>query len=113
LYQIAVEFLNKKSIEIQQSNILFYHNVLRLPVKQGTLPQSTCDFYYVIGNLTLLGDQYLDRVIGLGIDFSEQIHRDIAIPQGARDLTWSYSSFVTAFRTREYLKKIIPTTDCL
>jgi glucoamylase len=113
IYQIAVEFLEKKSIVIDRTSLLFYHNVLRLSVKSGVLHDSNCDFHYIISNLTYQGDRYMERVVGITTEFSEQLHRDIAVPQGARDLTWSYSSFVTAFNTRTRLNNMWLSMDCL
>jgi glucoamylase len=115
LYQVGVEFYTKKHFQIDRLNILFFRTTLKMPVQLGSYPVGSCQFQYVLGNLTTIADQYLDRILAYTNDFSEQLHRDIGIPQGARDLSWSYASFITAVTTRKQLleyRKNLSTQYC-
>ncbi|RYZ73886.1 MAG: glucoamylase [Proteobacteria bacterium] len=40
----------------------------------------------------------------------EQINRDTGAPQGARDLTWSYASFISLYEARETALKKLPAS---
>jgi glucoamylase len=48
----------------------------------------------------------LMRVVGYSTEFSEQLDRNVGIERGAKDLTWSYGSFVTAMDKRQKVSKL-------
>lgn len=62
-------------------------------------------FKSVLHGLLKTADKFLERVRHHtekdGLHLSEQWNRNNGTQQGAEDLTWSYTSFVTAFRARQ------------
>lgn len=62
-------------------------------------------------SFTLLekGDTLLLRLKAYApnLHFHEQINRDTAVPQGAADLTWSYSSILHALKARQHLSTML------
>ena len=65
-------------------------------------------FPRVLAGLLESGDAFLRRTkLHAGADghLDEEFHRDSGYMQGARDLTWSYASFVTAEEARAAAKK--------
>jgi glucoamylase len=63
-------------------------------------------YYSSASDLKNKGDQFIARsMVHTARDFrqSEQFNRETGYMQGAVDLTWSYASFISAFRTRNTL----------
>ncbi|KAJ3359031.1 hypothetical protein HDU91_005024 [Kappamyces sp. JEL0680] len=99
LYTLANTHSRAATTTLSPASRLFYHRFAP-------------DRAFLVGNLTLAGDAYLEKVKEYTPDgrYSEQLHRISGVLLGARDLTWSYASFLTAFRARSsasfnYLKK--------
>ena len=68
------------------------------------------EFYYKVGDQKK-GDAFLKRLqyhSNPDGSLSEQINQDTGFMQGARDLTWSYASFLTALFAREEKINLIP-----
>ena len=65
--------------------------------------KDSSEYLQLIQALRSKGDTFLSRVKfhvdGTG-SMSEQINRDSGYMQGARDLTWSYASLLSAIRQR-------------
>jgi glucoamylase len=102
LYTIVNDYAKDRVILISNKAFMFYYKFIPGVVKvPQTVIHSDVLFGYILGNLTAKADGLMDRVISFGPRFAEQIDRVDGFYRGARDLTWAYASFVTAFEARE------------
>ncbi|WRT69601.1 uncharacterized protein IL334_006590 [Kwoniella shivajii] len=91
----------------------FWSDIMKESVNFNDTERRTGDvnFDEAIVRLGEIGDGFLNvsrRAFEEGgKSMSEQIDRNNGNPRGARDLTWSYSSFVTAVRAREEAKALL------
>ena len=103
LYTIAAEIKSQKQYNVTEAGLDFFNKIVPGVLnKAGPLYE---DKNYLIGNLTLVGDGYMFHVYKYAKNgaFSEQINRNTGQLQGARQLTWSHSSFLTALQVRSSL----------
>ncbi|KAJ3209087.1 glycoside hydrolase 15 protein [Dinochytrium kinnereticum] len=116
-YRAAIEYIKAGSITVTGLNRNFFvgdrpAGVQAGNIAVGTYAKGSPEFNAIIGGLQSLADTYVRRARFHGdVDyrFGEQYLRTdgTANGQGVRDLTWSYSSFLTAFEAREQLKKLL------
>lgn len=109
LYKLA-RTLNKKSrFEVDAINEKFIRSIVGKtlagrPVQPGVaIKQATPEMRELVEGLVEKGDRFMKRVrIHANPDgsLSEQIDRNSGFMVSARDLTWSYASFLTAMRAR-------------
>lgn len=118
LYNSRDELAAKDFIRIDDTALPFWRDLVPTStVGSGHVwKKGSAEYAAVIRRLTEVADMYLDiqnrynftslseqvnrYVAPLPIWFSLTCHRDTGEPQGARDLTWSYASFVSAARAR-------------
>lgn len=110
LYSRAIlEWKKIGSIQITQVNLPFFQDLAAqsgesIAWSQGqVLKKGSPEFNQVITWMKKLSDSFMTRVrFHTPVDgsFAEQINRDTGFMQGARDLTWSYGSFLTAYWAR-------------
>lgn len=101
-YRLGKMYLNRKRIIITPSNKDFFRD-LGFDLSLGVIDQSSRTFSTLIERLQTEGDAYLTRVkyhLDSDGQMSEQMNRWSGFLQGARDLTWSYASFLTALQSR-------------
>lgn len=107
-YRLASNMKNKKSLRLTEFNIRFVKHVMLSNGHGFNMDEDAMLKGKSLSNfkeaLIQSGDSYLRRV-RLHIDennsMSEQINRRTGFMQGARDLTWSYSSFIDAYLSRK------------
>lgn len=95
------------SFQVSDKNKIFFDSLFGVSVKPGFYDGNTFFFKEVLNRLIQRGEQYLKRVrLHTAHDgsMSEQFNRHNGYMQGARDLTWSHSSFLGAYQE---FKKII------
>ena len=104
LYRVAGELLENGNIVVTPLNKAFYNSFLELNLSVGTIAITDAQFKTVIMALVGKGDAFIRRVMNHSNNgaLPEQFNRDTGIPQGARDLTWSYASIITANKARDF-----------
>jgi len=101
-YRLSRTYLQRKRIIVTPANKPFFKD-LGFDLTVGVIDQSDRRFSGLIERLQSEGDEYLVRVkyhIDSDGQMSEQMNRWSGYLQGARDLTWSYASFLTALQSR-------------
>lgn len=104
-YRTFVHLTKVGKIEINQINRDFYQALLTGESVQPGSIYTTGDALYskLTSQLLVQGDKMLARTIhhrAADGSLSEQMNRDCGTMQGADDLTWSHSSFLTALHWR-------------
>ena len=101
LYRIALDFAKAEQLFISENSVVFFSIVVpHAKIKSGIL--SASQKLELVENLSVAGDGYIDAVreFAKSGQYTEQIHRDSGNLKGARDLTWSYTSFIQAIRAK-------------
>ncbi len=102
-YRLAKELELKSEIRVTSVNRGFYGNLTPRRDTHAIYRKGSPEYLQILKALRNRGDQFLMRVKyhvdGTG-SMSEQIHRESGYMQGARDLTWSYASLLSAIRYR-------------
>jgi len=101
-YRLGKMYLKRKRIMISPDNKDFFKE-LGFDLPLGIIEPSSRTFSTLIERLQTEGDEYLTRVkyhLDSDGQMSEQMNRWSGYLQGARDLTWSYASFLTALESR-------------
>ncbi len=106
-HRAANNFTEKGEITISKVNLKFFQT-LGIDVRSESLPlklsANSKEFDQIVNELRIQGDGFFKRSLRhmnqeSGV-MSEQLNRDTGIMQGARDLTWSYASFIDAYLSR-------------
>lgn len=101
-FRLARRLEKRGVLMIDRWNQPFFRDLgLDLPV--GVIQKGESRFSAVLQALRTEGDEYLTRVkyhIDSDGQMAEQMNRWSGYLQGARDLTWSYASFLTALEAR-------------
>ena len=104
LYHVANAYARRKQITPTIEEYAFYSRFAPSVELDPGKPITGTNLAYLCGNLSLSGDSFLERVEKISSLYdgrlSEQIQRDTGEMVGAIDLTWSYSSLLTALRTK-------------
>lgn len=101
-YRLGSMYLKRKRIIITPGNHEFFKD-LGFDLPLGVISPDSQRFSDLISRLQSEGDEYLIRVkyhLDTDGQMSEQMNRWSGYLQGARDLTWSYASFITALESR-------------
>lgn len=91
------------SIKITPSTLSFWSKV-NSQAKVGTFQRGQAQFESFMKNLWKMADGYLavcEEYVGKNDQMSEQIDRNGKGMRGARELSWSYASFLSAYAARE------------
>ena len=109
-YRLVSAWNTEGVINVTHANLPFLKGLtggsrtrIKLAAHQVLL-KGTPEFDQVLKQARLEGDRYLSRVkyhAASDGSLSEQINRTTGYMQGAQDLGWSYTSFLTAFWERE------------
>lgn len=103
LYKFALRLMRRNEIVINDMTFDFYKS-LGVEIKEKeVIKRKDKRFGEIIDRLFKKGDTFLlhaQRHTGAGYRMSEQMNRNSGFMQGARDLTWSYASYVTAYFSR-------------
>jgi len=103
-YRLRAELNEKGKIHITPVNRIFYQSLAdRVLSNTVEIHRNDSAFARILKGLFEKGDEYLERSryhSPQDGSLAEQINRVHGFNQGARDLTWSYSSFLTALRAR-------------
>ncbi len=110
-YRVASTYFSQGHIEVTELGLPFLHSMAPgVTLHAGEkLTASDARFGAVLAGLRESGDAFLRRTrLHANPDgaLSEQINRENGYMQGARDLTWSYASFITAGQQRALLDAI-------
>ena len=121
-YRLIDHHLNEESIQVTPVNFSFYRRVLgqasgkkkkgdgkksALKLEVGELDKDSALYREILVGLFHKADQFLKRSkyhTGSGHQMDEQIDRNRGYMLSARDLTWSYASFLTAYWSREAVR---------
>jgi glucoamylase len=107
LYRARVNWRHAGGVDVTAHNVAFLRYITdgkaKFAVGEKVRPGKKFDA--VLKALVAHGDSFLARVRlhteKDGMHLSEQWNRNTGKQQGAEDLTWSYTSFVTAYRARQ------------
>jgi glucoamylase len=105
-YTLAAALEKRGSLAVTKKNQLFFQQKIeggRALLPGRVLSGGSSEFSRLVQNLRSRGDEYLRRVrhhANPDGSLSEQMERYTGTMHGARDLTWSYASFLTAFWAR-------------
>ena len=110
-YRIAQEWRGHSKIELNSLNLPYVRSVLKdtqLALREGfVFEKGSPDFNHLIQAIHKAGDGFMLRVkhhSPADGALAEQMNRVSGFMQGARDLTWSYASFLTAVSERNKAK---------
>ena len=114
--RIAQDFFQRGQIRVTELNLPFFQSLdgiqsLGVSLRVGVVFKKGGGIFETL--LTLIqknADLYLKRVqyhSPLSGSLSEQMNRNTGFMQGARDLAWSYASFLTAIQEREKLARLL------
>jgi glucoamylase len=102
-YRASKEFDSARMINVTSLNLDFLNSILAgdsVSIRAGdTIVETDLRFQVIVNALHTAGDRYLNRVryhTDAKGSLTEQMNRYSGFMQGARDLTWSYSSFLDA-----------------
>ncbi|EGG06978.1 family 15 glycoside hydrolase [Melampsora larici-populina 98AG31] len=108
LYLTAHHFKKTGSITITPISLTFFQRFISdLEIPENTplvISRGSEMFTKLVKGIKQWADTFLEDVRGygsLGSKMSEQIHRETGMMRGARELTWSYASFLTAIDARD------------
>ena len=124
-YRAALHFAANGHIEINKTNAPFFRSLPKVEgesevlqvadIEQGlTLRPSQAKFKATLRAMLLAGDQYLARIrhhASSSGSIAEQFDRHTGFMRGARDLTWSFASLITAADYRDQLLKTLDGAD--
>ncbi|RKO85013.1 Six-hairpin glycosidase-like protein, partial [Blyttiomyces helicus] len=102
-YRAAFELLSVGSAPVTSINQPFYAYLGVKAPAGTTLEAESAELANLVQQLVAEGDAYLDTLrffLGSNQDMTEQFNPVTGVHQGARNLTWSYASFVTVARAR-------------
>ncbi|KAJ3194000.1 glycoside hydrolase 15 protein [Entophlyctis luteolus] len=112
-YGAAIAFTRAGCLIVDSNNIQLFNGAapagLGLNITVGTYQATTPEFAAIVAALETYGDKSIRRIQAHGAaDFhlNEQFNRNTGAPQGVDDLTWSYSSLITAYLAREELRSL-------
>ncbi|KAI8844891.1 Six-hairpin glycosidase-like protein [Chytridium lagenaria] len=116
-YRAAIDYIKAGKIDVTSLNRPFITgdrpSGLQLgDIAIGSYAKGTPVFNAIIGALQFVADTFVRRAKNHGaadFRFGEQYLRNDGTPTGlgVTDLTWSYSSFLTAWQAREELSKLV------
>lgn len=114
-YRLAHRFVLDKRVNLSQLDKDFLKDLSFLKVnlpRKGELRPESKEFMALIKALVKEGDSYLKRSEihsnSQTGSMAEQINRNTGYMRGARDLTWSYASLLTAWQERKKLMQRLP-----
>jgi glucoamylase len=112
-YRVAQEWSARGRVEFTELNLPYLRNVLgdslstKGPLRAGMhLERGQAEFDLLLERIREKGDSFLDRMkyhTPESGSLSEQFSQVSGFMQGARDLGWSYVSFLTAVTERTHL----------
>lgn len=116
-YSLAKIYLKQRTINITQENYLFFRQLnLKLSRQNATIraKENPEQFFTIINRLIKEGDCLLQGLKQYSVcyqdntchHFSEQLDRANGRQVGARDLTWSYVSLLSAMHVRAELESV-------
>ncbi len=109
-YKLAVKTSGLNLLRITNENRAFYENVTGKRFSVGAALNLT-ERNQVIQAMVDKGESFLSRSryhTPPGGNQAEQFNRDTGAPQGARDLTWSYASFISLYEARQNAMMRLP-----
>ncbi|CAD6564151.1 MAG: hypothetical protein TREMPRED_003889 [Tremellales sp. Tagirdzhanova-0007] len=109
LYLVQLAVLEAKQIQLVALTIPFWTDVLgETPsaTSNGSIDEGSATYKQAVSRLAEVADGYMEvgRRFAVNGRMSEQIHRSEGMMVGARDLTWSYASFLEAARARRTVR---------
>ncbi|ORY97458.1 glucoamylase A precursor [Syncephalastrum racemosum] len=102
-YRAILEWQTKSSIVVNSKNLGFFSKFDSSAAVGTTYTPGTTAYSNMVQNVALAADRFLSTVqlhAATNGSMSEQFNRDTGVMQGARDLTWSHSAFITAARAK-------------
>lgn len=90
-------------INVTSTSEVFFKQFLPSAMDGKIYDSGTPEFVKIIEGMRLHGDSFMEVIqhyVQVNGSLSEQFNRDTGIAQGARDLTWSYASIITASQAR-------------
>jgi glucoamylase len=106
LYKLANVYQKEGRIVITARSLPFFRDFLKLKsIEIDYLSANSITFSAVIKTCKIRGDEFLRRIKYYSpiANLSEQYDSFSGINLGAKDLTWSYASLLSAHRARNYL----------
>ena len=103
LYTVAREFQAAATVKVTNVSIVFFDHFFKdMKLRPGVIRGNSLQT--LVNRIVFLGDSFLYRVLDIiDMNFSEQLHRVTGQRRGARDLTWSYTAFVSAINARRQI----------
>lgn len=107
LYVAQAQLATAGSITVTADSRAFWTDVLGKEVQEGTWTKGGTDFDTAITSLGSVADNFAARAAEYYDKghMAEQIQRNTGQQTGARDLTWSYASFLEQERARDAAKR--------
>lgn len=106
-YTAAKDFQDQGSITVTNLTEPFWkYYAAGVDVSQGTITKDSDNFDKLVQSLIGWGDAFLRVIKHYAVEgghYSEQFDKDTGVQRGARDLTWSYASILTAAFARARL----------
>ncbi|KAI1111228.1 family 15 glycosyl hydrolase [Nemania sp. NC0429] len=102
LYDALYVWQTKRSITVTSTSLAFF-KALVPSVTAGTYASTSSTYTSIYNAVFLYADGFVDKVSQYAFSngsLSEQYDRNSGVPISARDLTWSYASFLTAVARR-------------
>lgn len=102
-YRAILEWQTKSSVEVNSVNLGFFSKFDSSAAVGTTYTPGTTAFENMVQNVALAADEFFSTVKNYAAtngSMSEQFNRDTGALEGARDLTWSHSAFITASRAK-------------
>ncbi len=104
-YQCMLELTTRPSIEVTAAMLPFFSQIGF--TQTGKISKSSSQYKEILSALLMAGDKLMRAIVHHSdhLELSEQNDRDTGHCRSVRSLTWSYSSFLAASRTREKVMK--------
>lgn len=99
------ELTTRPSIEVTAAMLPFFSQIGF--TQTGKISKSSSQYKEILSALLMAGDKLMRAIVHHSdhLELSEQNDRDTGHCRSVRSLTWSYSSFLAASRTREKAMK--------
>jgi glucoamylase len=102
LYRVGLHLQLAGRVTVTRINLDFYTKFLGVAVAPGVYDANSSVYASIMNALGNKGDDFMRRVqyhAPTGM-LPEEFNRETGVPQGARDLTWSYAAMLTANSSR-------------
>jgi glucoamylase len=103
MYTAIAMIDDSRAINVSDVSEVFYRQFLSTATAGDVYTAKSPEYVKVLKGMYHYGDTFMSVIqqfVQSNGSLSEQFNRNDGIPQGARDLTWSYGAFITASQAR-------------